>query len=164
IVLATRTTITSSAWVGRVFPGFVLLDNCVVASVGLANWPGTSVPGLYQSQVIAVNGVAVGSAADAYAGGGAVAAGAPARSRFAPWRFAGYALSLAILVPYEAFLYQPSTYSSLLAANMIHLGVVGIFLTTRLVWEYWRGESQLARQRVRVITLGVLLGLAVPGS
>jgi len=270
IVLATRTTITSSAWVGRVFPGFVLLDNCVVASVGLANWPGTSVPGLYQSQVIAVNGVAVGSAAEAYARVAALPPGTPVRyrlarrgverevtiaaqrftlrdwtllfgtfllngamyvasglvawvlrprvpvaraflmvgttmslffltamdlygpatffrlhivgetffpaallqfallfpqtHRFAPWRFVGYALSLAILVPYEAFLYQPSTYSSLLAANMIHLGVVGIFLTTRLVWEYWRGESQLARQRVRVITLGVLLGLAVPGS
>src|SRR5438093_7089918 len=83
IVLATRTTITSSAWVGRVFPGFVLLDNCVVASVGLANWPGTSVPGLYQSQVIAVNGVAVGSAAEAYARVAALPPGTPVRYRLA---------------------------------------------------------------------------------
>src|SRR2546425_12647041 len=81
IVLATRTTITSSAWVGRVFPGFVLLDNRVIASVGLANWSGTSVPGLYQSQVIAVNGVAVGSAAEAYARVAALPPGTPARYR-----------------------------------------------------------------------------------
>src|SRR3989442_6058507 len=79
IVLATRTTITSSAWVGRVFPGFVLLDNRVVASVGLANWSGTAVPGLYQSQVMAVNGVAVSSTADAYARVAALPPGTPVR-------------------------------------------------------------------------------------
>src|SRR5213595_2607519 len=83
IVLATRTTITSSAWVGRVFPGFVLLDNRVIASVGLANWSGTSVPGLYQSQVVAVNGVAVGSAAEAYARVAALPPGTPVRYRLA---------------------------------------------------------------------------------
>ena len=270
IVLATRTTITSSAWVGRVFPGFVLLDNRVIASVGLANWSGTSVPGLYQSQVVAVDGVAVGSAAEAYARVAALPPGTPVRyrlarrgverevtvaaerftlrdwmllfgafllngamylasglvawvlrprapvvraflmvgvamslflltamdlygpasffrlhvvgetffpaavlqfallfpqtHRFARWRHAGYGLSLAILVLYEAFLYRPSTYSRLLAANMIYLGVAVVFLTARLVWVYWRGGSQLARQRVRVVTLGVLFGLGIPGS
>jgi len=270
IVLATRTTITSSAWVGRVFPGFVLLDNRVIASVGLANWSGTSVPGLYQSRVIAVNGVAVGSAAEAYARVAVLPPGTPVRyrldrrgverevtvaaqrftlrdwmllfgafllngamylasglvawvlrprapvaraflmagvtmslflltamdlygpasffrlhvvgetffpaavlrfallfpqtHRFARWRLAGYGLSLAILVLYEAFLYRPSTYSSLLAANMIYLGVAVVFLTARLVWVYWRGGSQLARQRVRVVTLGVLFGPGIPGS
>src|SRR5947208_15192328 len=86
IVLATRTTITSSAWVGRVFPGFVLLDNRVVASVGLANWSGTAVPGLYQSQVMAVNGVAVASTRDVYAGVAALPAGASVRYRLAPRR------------------------------------------------------------------------------
>jgi len=270
IVLATRTTITSSAWVGRVFPGFVLLDNRVVASVGLANWSGTAVPGLYQSEVMAVNGVAVASTRDVYARVAALPAGTPVRyrlarqgverdvmvvaQRFTPrdwlllfgafltngavillsgliawvlrprasvaraflmlgvtmglffltamdlygpatffrlhivgetffpaallqfallfpqahrlarWRMAGYGLSLAIFAPYEVFLYQPSTYSSLLAANMTHLGAVGIFVTGRLVWEYLRGASHLGRQRVRVVTLGVLAGLGGPGS
>src|SRR5438128_2937805 len=79
IVLATRTTITSSAWVGRVFPGFVLLDNRVIASVGLAKWSGTSVPGLYQSQVIAVNGTRVASAAEVYARVGALPPGTRVR-------------------------------------------------------------------------------------
>jgi signal transduction histidine kinase len=67
ILLATRTTITSSAWVGRVFPGFMLLDNRVIASVSLAHWPGASVPELYQSQVEAVNGRMIGSAPEVYA-------------------------------------------------------------------------------------------------
>src|SRR5437899_4424886 len=67
IVLATRTTITSVAWIGRVFPGFVLLDNCVVASVGLAHWSGTAVPGLYQSEVVAVDGEEVTSTPEIYA-------------------------------------------------------------------------------------------------
>ena len=58
LLLATRTTITSSRWVGRVFPGFLLLDNRVVASIGLAHWSGTSVPDLYQSEVVAVDGAA----------------------------------------------------------------------------------------------------------
>ncbi|TMA51924.1 MAG: hypothetical protein E6J76_08655, partial [Deltaproteobacteria bacterium] len=61
IVLASRTTITSLAWIGRVFPGFVLLDNRVVASVGVAHWSGTTVPGLYQSEVVAVDGEEVTS-------------------------------------------------------------------------------------------------------
>ena len=64
VALATRTTLTSAAWVGRVFPGFFLLDNRVVASVGLAHWPGATVPGLYQSQVVAVDDRPVTRAAD----------------------------------------------------------------------------------------------------
>jgi len=67
IGLATRNTITSSDWIGRPFPGFMLLDNRVVASVGLAHWSGTRVPGLYQSEVVAVDGRSVRSAAEVYA-------------------------------------------------------------------------------------------------
>ena len=55
-LLAIRTTLTSTAWVGRPFPGFMVLDNRVIASVGLVGWSGTSVPNLYQSQVVAVDG------------------------------------------------------------------------------------------------------------
>src|SRR6185369_5251532 len=65
--VVTRTTITSSAWIGRTFPGFVLLDNRVIASVGLGHWTGSRVPDLYQSEVLAVDGVAIASTADAYA-------------------------------------------------------------------------------------------------
>src|SRR5207245_3601170 len=75
VVLATRTTLTSSAWVGRTFPGFLLLVNRVVPSIGLAHWSGSTEAGLYQSQVVAVNGVPVASAQQVYS---AVAASPPA--------------------------------------------------------------------------------------
>src|SRR6185436_10995784 len=65
--IAFRTTMTSLAWIDRVFPGFMLLDNRVVASVGLADWTGTSVPELYQSEVIAVQGRPVHSTPEVYA-------------------------------------------------------------------------------------------------
>src|SRR5436190_19237154 len=81
IVLATRTTITSLAWIGRVFPGFVLLDNRVVASVGVAHWPGTAVPGLYQSEVVAVDGEEVASTPEIYARVAARRPGTPVRYR-----------------------------------------------------------------------------------
>lgn len=44
VAVAVRTTMTSAAWEGQVFPGFVLLHNRVNASVGLAHWsePGAS--------------------------------------------------------------------------------------------------------------------------
>src|SRR5881628_1224610 len=64
LLLAARTTLTSAGWVGRVFPGFMLLDNRVVASVGLAHWSGSLVSDLYQSEVVSMDGAAVGSTAD----------------------------------------------------------------------------------------------------
>src|SRR5262245_17243779 len=74
IVVATRTTITSAAWVGRTFPGFLLIPSRVVPSIGLANWSGSTVADLYQSQVVAVDGRAVSSPEEVY---DAVAATAP---------------------------------------------------------------------------------------
>jgi hypothetical protein len=56
LAIAARTTITSTAWIGRVFPGFMILDNRVIASVGLAHWTSTVLPDLYQSEVLAVDG------------------------------------------------------------------------------------------------------------
>jgi len=269
IVLATRTTLTSSAWVDRTFPGFLLLVNRVVPSIGLAHWSGSTVAGLYQSQVVAVNGVPVASAQQVYrpvaasppgtpvsyrlqkrgvereitvpsqrfavrdwillfgayllngvvyltsglvvwvlrphsplsraflAFGGAwafllitamdiygpgtltrlhavtepLAAAAalqvfmllPQPHRYARWRFIGYALALPLIVAYQAFLYQPAAFSAVLMLNMLFLGSVGVFFVLRLINGYWRGTSQLARQRVRVLTLGTLFGIGLPG-
>jgi signal transduction histidine kinase len=61
-----QTTLSSIQWIGRVFPGFVLLDNRVIASVGLAHWAGTEVPELYQSELRAVDGQRIASTAHAY--------------------------------------------------------------------------------------------------
>ena len=275
IALATVTTLTSLGWVGRTFPGFMLLDNRVIASVGLGDWPPARCevdpcPPVYQSQVVAVDGVQVRSTAEVYArvaaeppgteiryrlrrGGvergvtvasaefkkrdwallfgpfllnGAVfvaaglvawvlrphaplprallAFGAPvglflftALDLYGPatffrlhvvgesllpagalhlafffpqphprarWRFAGYGLALVILLLYETFLYQPSAYTRVLYANMTYLGLVGLFFFGRLAFEYWAGRSVLARQRIRVIALGTVFGLTLPGG
>ncbi len=254
VALATRTTITSSAWVGRSFPGFFLLDNRVVASIGLAHWPGAQVPGLYQSQVVAVDGRPVASAAEVYRlvvgterevavrtqrfeladwflvfgayllnsavylasglvvwvlrpraplGRTLLVFGAscalwaltamdlygpatffrlhvagevlfpatglqlgllfPQPSPFAAWATAGYGLSLALLVPYQLLLYEPTGYSVCHNLASLYLGVVAIFFVGRLFAEYRRARSQLARQRVRVMGFGTLFGFGLPG-
>jgi len=67
VAVALRTTVTSLAWMGRVFPGFVILDNRVIASVGLAHWSGTALPDVYQSEILAVDGQVIGSTPEAYA-------------------------------------------------------------------------------------------------
>ena len=77
VALAARTTTTSARWIGRTFPGFVLLDNRVVASVGLAYWSGAAVPGLYQSELVTVNGRSVRSTPEAYAIVAALPPGTP---------------------------------------------------------------------------------------
>jgi signal transduction histidine kinase len=79
IILATHTTITSAAWVGRTFPGFLLIPNRVVPSIGLANWTGSTVADLYQSQVVAVDGASVASSDEAYERVAAKAPGVPVR-------------------------------------------------------------------------------------
>ena len=267
--LATRTTLTSAAWVGRVFPGFFLLDNRVVASVGLAHWPGATVPGLYQSQVVAIDDQPVARTADVYEHVGALPPGTPVRYRlrwrgeerdvtiptrrfdlrdwglvfgaylldssvymasglvvwalrprsalarvmlvfgtsFALWLLtamdlygpaalfrlhvvgevmfpaaafhlgllfpqphprariwpAFYLLSFAVLVPYELFLYRPTAYTVIHNLCVLYLGIAAVFFTVRLVGEHRRGRSALARQRIRVVTLGTLVGFAFPG-
>jgi signal transduction histidine kinase len=267
-LLATRTTLTSGAWIGRPFPGFMLLDNRVIASIGLAHWSGTSVPGLYQSQVVAVNGRKVDSAAEVYAYVASVPVGTevryglhhegvehdvvvrtqrfglrdwtflfgafllngitymasglvvwmlrpgpmglafvvwgvtwalflltamdlygpatffrlhaaseallapallqlialfPERRRWARWRLAGYVPAILLLVLYQLYLYRPPVYSAILQLNMAFLGVAGIWFGTLLVWDYLYRRSTLARQRVRVATVGTVLWIAVPG-
>src|SRR4029077_11155564 len=75
VALATRCTITSTRWVGRTFPGFLLLDNRIIASIGLAHWNGRG--DLYQEQVMAVDGHPVSSAVEAYSHVEELPAGTP---------------------------------------------------------------------------------------
>lgn len=268
VALATRTTITSADWVGRVFPGFLLLPNRVVASIGLGHWPGG--PDLYQSQVLAVNDQPVTTTAEAYdvvarqtpgtgvryrlqwggterdvvvpcmrfelrdwfllfgayllnstvylasglvtwvlrpraaLGRALLAFGTssalwmvtamdlygpgtffrlhvlgetffpaagfhlgvlfPQPHALARFSWVGYLVSFAILIPYQVFLYRPATYTAMHSLATFYLGMTGLFFGSRLIVEYWRGRSQLARQRIRVMTLGTLMGFALPGA
>jgi len=268
VALATRCTITSTRWVGRTFPGFLLLDNRIIASIGLAHWNGRG--DLYQEQVMAVDGHPVSSAVEAYSHVEELPAGTPIHyllrsprgverevtvrsQRFelfdwvflfgaylmnsavylasglvvwvlrpraplglallafgttgALWmltaqdlygpadffrlhvvgeaffpaatahlallfpgthalaRFAwvGYALSLALLVPYQILLYRPGPYVLIHNLCMLYLGIVGGLFGVRIVREYLVGRSQLVRQRIRMVTLGTVVGFSVPG-
>ena len=59
--LLLATVVPSSLhWTGRTFPGFLVLENRVVASAGLAHWPATDL-GIYQARVIAADGEPVSS-------------------------------------------------------------------------------------------------------
>jgi signal transduction histidine kinase len=267
--LAVDLTIASVGWLGRPFPGFLLLDNGVVASVALGHWSGASVDGLYRSEVVAVDGARVATADEIYRRVAARPLGAPVRftllrhgtarevtlrtqrfgtrdwllvfgpllgnalvavacglvvwllrpraavaraflvlataggaflltaldlygparlfrlhvaaeaivpaallhltllfphpHRLARWRFAGYGVAAVVLVLYQAFLYRVPVYLRVLSFDMVFLGATGTLMGARLLSEYRRGRSQLVRQRVRVITLGVLFGIALPG-
>jgi hypothetical protein len=61
---AALATESSLRWLGRSFPGFLVLDNGVVASAGLAHWPATSSRDIYQSQLIVANERAIRSGAE----------------------------------------------------------------------------------------------------
>ena len=99
IAIAIRTTLTSLAWIGRVFPGFVLLDNRVIASVGLPGWSGAATPELFQSEILAVDGRPVASRAD---DSGRVAASRRARRCATRWPGAA-ASSARSAVPTQRF-------------------------------------------------------------
>lgn len=269
LALATTTTITSLGWIGRTFPGFLLLEDRVVAAIALPHWSGTAVPDLFLSQVTGVAGEPTDSEAEIYAkaeraGSGSLVqyqvqdgdrvrdieietttftvgdwfllfgsyllngvvflisgllawsfrpASPLARSflRFsstvAVYLFAGMdlygpatfvhlyllanavlpaaALDLALLFPdthrlaskrwmayplagfvfllYEMFLQTPRASTTIFQINTIYLGIVGLFFGWRLLVAYFDRDAQLAQQRVRIVLLGTLLGLAVPG-
>jgi signal transduction histidine kinase len=269
IALATTTTITSLGWIGRTFPGFVLLEPRLVAAIGLPQWSAATLTDLYLSEVVAVDGAPVASSAEINARvaelppgvpveylvrkagrersvvvptqrftggdwlllygsyllngvvflacgllswalrpssnlaraflhfGGACAlflltamdlygpstfddlyllANAllpatalelallfPEPHRLARWRHAGYPVALLVFALYEVFFARPSVTTTIFTLNTVYLGLVGVFFGSRLIAGYLRGRSELARQRVRVLTLGTLLGLTVPG-
>lgn len=65
--LALITGITSSGWIGTVFPGFFVMKNRVVASVNLPHWPVAAHRDIYQRAVVAVQGQPVATADELYA-------------------------------------------------------------------------------------------------
>ncbi len=62
LVAAGVGSLEALSWIGRPFPGFLLLENRVVASAGLVQWPGVRGGEIYQHEVVAVEGEALGSA------------------------------------------------------------------------------------------------------
>lgn len=53
-------------WIGTTFPGFFLLSNRVIPSVGLSGWSGTRDGAVYQRTVVAMDGAPVANVNDVY--------------------------------------------------------------------------------------------------
>jgi signal transduction histidine kinase len=87
----------------------------------------------------------------------------PQPHRWARWRFLAYGSAAVIAGAYWLSFDDPSRFSAVLMVNMLFLGAVGPFAGVRIFGELWRGTSRLARQRVRVLALGMLVGFALPG-
>jgi signal transduction histidine kinase len=83
---------------------------------------------------------------------------------WARWRFIGYLPAAALAIAYARFFHDPARFSAVVMVNMLYLGAAGVFLGFRLIDSYRSTTSQLARQRVRIMALGTLFGLALPGA
>lgn len=67
VVLAMAATLilaNASTWVDREFPGFLVLENGVIASAGLTHWPATSNGELFQQTIRAYDGIDFKDATD----------------------------------------------------------------------------------------------------
>jgi signal transduction histidine kinase len=269
LALAAMVTHSALDWSGRSFPGFFVLRNRVVASVGLPAWPIARAPHLFQATVVAVDGAPVADAAAVYARVAAAPAGTrfaytfekqgrrteeivPSRlftwwdtfalfgayllngvvyaaigvgvwlvaaDRAATWALLGLGLcasvysltgmdlygphtffrlhalaesvvpaafvQLALLFPvrrttilraalwsytpvvalaiwYQLALDDPTRYPEVHATAMSCWAAAGFFLIWSAVAGYFRSNSELVRQRVRVVVFGLVAGLAAP--
>ena len=81
VALAVAIGAGSSAFrlIGTSFPGFLILENRVVASAGLAAWEGTRGGAIFQHEVVAVDGLPLGDARELAAIAADRGPGAPIR-------------------------------------------------------------------------------------
>ncbi|MDH3685671.1 MAG: ATP-binding protein [Myxococcales bacterium] len=80
-LLLVSCVVSSLQWTGRTFPGFLVLDNQIVASAGLTHWPATRLD-VFQAKVVAADGVPVESADALRSGVRALEPGTLVRYRF----------------------------------------------------------------------------------
>jgi len=267
IAAAAAVAMAQAAWIGKPFPGFFVLPNRVVASIGRADWAGTRDGALFQHVVLAVDDAKVETSAEVYgraaraggrplaytlrrgastdvvtmptqvfsladyvtvfgayaatgllylllgllaaavlpqavgravlvlggvagvyalSGAGIYAPGAslrlhalaealfpaallqvalvyPGRWKLPaePWTAIGWFLSLAIAVPYQLLLDEPTSYSVLHGSAETYLGVAGLALAGRLVCEL-SSAPRAAGPLLRGATAGAVLGLGIP--
>ena len=81
LALAVAVIAGSSAvgWIGSTFPGFLVLENRVVASAGLASWEGTRGGEIFQREVVAADGRPIANARELAAIAAERGAGVPIR-------------------------------------------------------------------------------------
>jgi hypothetical protein len=66
VMVTTVVGLGTASWIGTTFPGFFILPNRVIASVGRLDWSGTRDSTVYQRTVIDVDGKRIDGNADAY--------------------------------------------------------------------------------------------------
>jgi signal transduction histidine kinase len=64
LLVAAAVCLSALHWVGGTFPGFLVLENRVIASAGLAHWPAAQSGEIYQHEVLSVNGDRLTRASD----------------------------------------------------------------------------------------------------
>ncbi len=72
-----------------------------------------------------------------------------------------YAVSCVLGAAYEVVLYR-SAYSAVYDLCMIYVGIAAVIFLARFAWDYRTTRSHLTRQRIRVMIVGFLGGLALP--
>jgi signal transduction histidine kinase len=74
-----------------------------------------------------------------------------------------YLISAGLALLYEIFLYRPAVYTLVHNLCMDYTGLGGAALLAAVAWDFFTSDSQLVRQRIRVLLLGFLCGFAFPG-
>lgn len=74
-----------------------------------------------------------------------------------------YLIAAGLAIPYEFFLYRPAAYTMIHDLCMDYGGLGGATLLAAVTWDFFTSDSQLVRQRIRVLLLGFLCGFAFPG-
>jgi signal transduction histidine kinase len=72
----------SLTWIGKPFPGFLVLENKVVPSAGLTRWPATAGGAIYQHEITAVDGRSILNVGEIHARVAEAPPGTPISYRF----------------------------------------------------------------------------------
>src|SRR6266851_2728070 len=75
-----------------------------------------------------------------------------------------YVVAVVLGIAYEVFLYRPGTYTLIHNLCMDYTGLGGVSLLTAVGWDFFTSDSQLVRQRIRVLLLGLVCGFLFPLS
>jgi signal transduction histidine kinase len=127
LVVAALGLASSSHWVGKPFPGFLLLGNRVVASAGLQHWPAVTDGKIFQREVVAVNKRPVGSASEIHE----LVSGLPAGTALTYAMRAGDSVSDVVV---ETRIFKPADFFLLFGTYaLVGIGLCSVALVIRYV-------------------------------
>ena len=124
LALVLVVTVNSLGWIGRSFPGFMIMANRVVASIALPHWADGRAPELFQHEIVTLDGAPVSTADEVHERVASEAPGTPIAYRLR----SPVGASSSVVVPVQRFTY--ADYALLFGAYLFN-GVV--FLTIGLL-------------------------------